>query len=108
MADVAEAQALVMRRRRSCIVGGGVVYTCPFMCPHKKKSNGVKSGSDGLVAMSRPRERIVAGSRPDSTEDPQCMGPAARQITGSSQMPSRWCGAEASRGSASSGVVLVI
>ncbi|GBN33752.1 hypothetical protein AVEN_69990-1 [Araneus ventricosus] len=44
MAGVTEAQASVMRRRRSCNVGGGVAYTCPFMCPHKKKSNGVKSG----------------------------------------------------------------
>ncbi|GBL93843.1 hypothetical protein AVEN_153610-1 [Araneus ventricosus] len=44
MADVTEAQTSVMRRRRSCNVGGGVPYTCPFMCPHKKKSNGVKSG----------------------------------------------------------------
>ncbi|GBL97975.1 hypothetical protein AVEN_126874-1 [Araneus ventricosus] len=44
MAGVTEAQASVMRRRRSCNVGGGA-YTCPFMCPHKKKPNGVKSGS---------------------------------------------------------------
>ncbi|GBN03191.1 hypothetical protein AVEN_136518-1, partial [Araneus ventricosus] len=43
MAGVTEAQASVMRRRRSCIVSGGVVYTCPFMCPHKKKCGGVKS-----------------------------------------------------------------
>ncbi|GBN71070.1 hypothetical protein AVEN_10097-1 [Araneus ventricosus] len=44
MACVSEAQASVMRRRRSCNVGGWVAYTCPFMCPHKKMSNGVKSG----------------------------------------------------------------
>ncbi|GBN07653.1 hypothetical protein AVEN_107925-1 [Araneus ventricosus] len=44
MAGVTEAQASIKRRRRSCNVGGGVAYTCPFMCPHKKKSNGVKSG----------------------------------------------------------------
>ncbi|GBO19726.1 hypothetical protein AVEN_274332-1 [Araneus ventricosus] len=43
MAGVAEAQASVIHRRRSCNVGGGVAYTCPFMCLHKKKSNGVKS-----------------------------------------------------------------
>ncbi|GBN90333.1 hypothetical protein AVEN_160461-1 [Araneus ventricosus] len=42
MAGVTEAQASVMHRRRSCNVGGGVSYICPFMCPHKK-SNGVKS-----------------------------------------------------------------
>ncbi|GBN05563.1 hypothetical protein AVEN_124602-1 [Araneus ventricosus] len=43
MAGVTEAQASVMRRRRSCNVGGGVTYTFPFMCPHKKKSNRAKS-----------------------------------------------------------------
>ncbi|GBL77954.1 hypothetical protein AVEN_255640-1 [Araneus ventricosus] len=43
MAGVTEAQASVMRRRRSCNAGGRVAYTYPFMCPHKKKSNGVKS-----------------------------------------------------------------
>ncbi|GBM15583.1 hypothetical protein AVEN_95227-1 [Araneus ventricosus] len=43
MAGVKEAQASVMSRRRSCIAGRGVAYTCTFMSPHKKKSNGVKS-----------------------------------------------------------------
>ncbi|GBM39219.1 hypothetical protein AVEN_223837-1 [Araneus ventricosus] len=43
MAGVPVAQASVMRRRRSCDVGGRVAYTFPFMRPHKKKSNGVKS-----------------------------------------------------------------
>ncbi|GBM62905.1 hypothetical protein AVEN_11362-1 [Araneus ventricosus] len=43
MAGFTEAQASVMRRRRFCNVGGGVAYTSPFMCPLKKKSNGVKS-----------------------------------------------------------------
>ncbi|GBO11821.1 hypothetical protein AVEN_77541-1 [Araneus ventricosus] len=43
LAGVTEEQASVMRRRRSCRAGGGVVYTCPFMCPHKKKFNGFKS-----------------------------------------------------------------
>ncbi|GBM37731.1 hypothetical protein AVEN_179813-1 [Araneus ventricosus] len=38
-----------MRRRRSYNVGGGVAYTFPFMCPHKKKSNGVKSGERGAT-----------------------------------------------------------
>ncbi|GBM95535.1 hypothetical protein AVEN_244257-1 [Araneus ventricosus] len=36
MAGVTEAQTSVMRRRRSCNVGEGVAYTCPFMCRHKK------------------------------------------------------------------------
>ncbi|GBN90445.1 hypothetical protein AVEN_19182-1 [Araneus ventricosus] len=47
MACVTEAQASVMSRRRSCNVGEGVAYTCPFICPHKKKSNGVKLGERG-------------------------------------------------------------
>ncbi|GBM92867.1 hypothetical protein AVEN_200099-1, partial [Araneus ventricosus] len=34
-------------------------------------------GPSGLVVRSRPRDRKVAGSKPDSTEDPPCMGPAA-------------------------------
>ncbi|GBN76262.1 hypothetical protein AVEN_134484-1 [Araneus ventricosus] len=33
------------------------------------------SGRGGLVVRSRPRDRRVAGSKPDSTEDPPCMGP---------------------------------
>ncbi|GBN89546.1 hypothetical protein AVEN_146014-1 [Araneus ventricosus] len=32
----------------------------------------------GLVARFRPRDRRVAGPKPDSTEDPPCMGPVAR------------------------------
>ncbi|GBN39072.1 hypothetical protein AVEN_206446-1 [Araneus ventricosus] len=47
MAGVTEAQASIMRRRRSYNVGGRVAYTCPFICPHKKKSNGVKSVERG-------------------------------------------------------------
>ncbi|GBO30026.1 hypothetical protein AVEN_146707-1 [Araneus ventricosus] len=35
-------------------------------------------GRSGLVVRSRPRDRRVAGSKPDSTEDPPCMGPVAR------------------------------
>ncbi|GBM32686.1 hypothetical protein AVEN_223469-1 [Araneus ventricosus] len=35
-------------------------------------------GRGGLVVRSRPRDRGVAGSKPDSTEDPPCMGPVAR------------------------------
>ncbi|GBL92847.1 hypothetical protein AVEN_4548-1 [Araneus ventricosus] len=45
MAGVTEAQASVMRRRRSYNFGGRATYTCPFMCPYKKKSNGVKSST---------------------------------------------------------------
>ncbi|GBN04374.1 hypothetical protein AVEN_134724-1, partial [Araneus ventricosus] len=35
-------------------------------------------GRGGLVARFRPRDRRFAGSKPDSTEDPPCMGPVAR------------------------------
>ncbi|GBM50187.1 hypothetical protein AVEN_90317-1, partial [Araneus ventricosus] len=49
MAGATEAQASVMRPRRSCNVGGGVAYTCPFMCPHKKKSHRINSGERGAT-----------------------------------------------------------
>ncbi|GBN24942.1 hypothetical protein AVEN_96154-1 [Araneus ventricosus] len=61
---------------------------------------------DGKVR-SRLWDRRAPGSKPDSTEDPQCMGPVARYIR-SGQMSSRWCGVEVWRGDASSGVALVI
>ncbi|GBO38253.1 hypothetical protein AVEN_76958-1 [Araneus ventricosus] len=67
-----------------------------------------RGGRSGLVVRSRPRDRRVAGSKSDSTEDPQSMGPAARQIIRRGQMSSRWCGVEVWRRGASSGVVLVI
>ncbi|GBO37517.1 hypothetical protein AVEN_67710-1 [Araneus ventricosus] len=35
-------------------------------------------GRGGLVVRSRPWGRRAPGSRPDSTENPPCMGPAAR------------------------------
>ncbi|GBN78989.1 hypothetical protein AVEN_90511-1 [Araneus ventricosus] len=52
MAGVTEAQASVMRSRRSCNVGGGVAYTCPFMCPYMKKYNGVNAFIASLVIFS--------------------------------------------------------
>ncbi|GBO39497.1 hypothetical protein AVEN_32258-1 [Araneus ventricosus] len=55
-------------------------------------------GSGGIVVSSRPWGRRAPGSKPDSTEDPSCMGPAARQIIRSYQTPPRWCGVEAWRG----------
>ncbi|GBN43019.1 hypothetical protein AVEN_21262-1 [Araneus ventricosus] len=61
----------------------------------------------GLVVRSQPRDQRVAGSKPDSPEAPPYMGPAARQIIRNGQTLSRWCGAEAWRGGASPGVVLV-
>ncbi|GBM28137.1 hypothetical protein AVEN_224194-1 [Araneus ventricosus] len=55
-------------------------------------------GRGGLVVRSRPWGRRAPGSRPDSTEDPPCMGPAARYIIRSGQTSSRWCGVEVRRG----------
>ncbi|GBM10041.1 hypothetical protein AVEN_24022-1 [Araneus ventricosus] len=67
-----------------------------------------EGGRGGLVARSRPRDRRATGPKHDSTEDPLCMGPVARQIILIGQTPSRWCSAEAWRGGASPGVVLII
>ncbi|GBN40809.1 hypothetical protein AVEN_16221-1, partial [Araneus ventricosus] len=61
-----------------------------------------------LVVRSRLRGRRAPGSKPDSTEDPPCMGPAVRQIIRSGQTPSRWCGVEPWRGGANPGAVFVI
>ncbi|GBN33981.1 hypothetical protein AVEN_272968-1, partial [Araneus ventricosus] len=53
----------------------------------------------GVVAISVLRtEDRGSSSKPDSTEDPSCMGPNV--------LSSRWCGVEDWRGGASSGVVL--
>ncbi|GBM51918.1 hypothetical protein AVEN_1502-1 [Araneus ventricosus] len=62
----------------------------------------------GLVVRFRLWGRRAPGSKPDSTEDPPRMGPAARQIIGNGQTPSRSCGVEVWRGGVSSGVVLII
>ncbi|GBL93254.1 hypothetical protein AVEN_42691-1 [Araneus ventricosus] len=50
----------------------------------------VRPGRGGLVVRPRPRDWRVAGSKPDSTEDPPRTGPAARQIIRSGQTPSRF------------------
>ncbi|GBN34301.1 hypothetical protein AVEN_163358-1 [Araneus ventricosus] len=47
--------------------------------------------------------RRVPGSKPDSTEDPSCIGPVARQIIRRGERSSRWSGVEVWRGGASSG-----
>ncbi|GBN80907.1 hypothetical protein AVEN_21070-1 [Araneus ventricosus] len=65
-------------------------------------------GRGGLVVRSWPWGRRAPGPRPNSTEDPPCMGPAAGQIIRSGQATSLWCGVEAWRGGDSPGVVLVI
>ncbi|GBN22261.1 hypothetical protein AVEN_179979-1, partial [Araneus ventricosus] len=54
-------------------------------------------GRGGLVVSSRLRCRKAPSSKPDSAEDPPCMGPIARQIIRSGQMPSSWCSVEAWR-----------
>ncbi|GBM17719.1 hypothetical protein AVEN_56036-1 [Araneus ventricosus] len=76
-------------------------------CAYKRKTR-CSSGHGGLVVRSRPRDLRVAGWEPDSTEDPPCMGPVTCQSIPSGQTSSRWSGAEAWRGGASPGVVLVI
>ncbi|GBM74519.1 hypothetical protein AVEN_58393-1 [Araneus ventricosus] len=48
----------------------------------------VERGRNGLVVRCRPRDRNLAGSKPDSTEDLPCMGPVASQIMPSGQMSS--------------------
>ncbi|GBO19437.1 hypothetical protein AVEN_179272-1 [Araneus ventricosus] len=68
----------------------------------------IRRGRGGLVVRSRPWGRRVAGSKPDSIEDPSCIGPVACQIIRRGQTTSRWCGAEAWRGGDSSGVILLI
>ncbi|GBO03691.1 hypothetical protein AVEN_188121-1 [Araneus ventricosus] len=55
-------------------------------------------GRGGLVLRSRSWGRRAPGSKPASTVDPPCMGPATFQIIRSGQTPSRWCGVEAWRG----------
>nr|GBL93515.1 hypothetical protein AVEN_78145-1 [Araneus ventricosus] len=47
MAGDTLAQASVIRFRSSCNVGGVVAYTCCLMYPHRKKSNGFRSGERG-------------------------------------------------------------
>ncbi|GBM18282.1 hypothetical protein AVEN_224163-1 [Araneus ventricosus] len=71
-----------------------------------KKIQYALEGRGGLVEKSRLWGRRAPCSKPDSTEDPPCMRPAARQIIRSGQTPSRWRGAEAWRGGASSSVVI--
>ncbi|GBM25642.1 hypothetical protein AVEN_82758-1 [Araneus ventricosus] len=58
----------------------------------------IARGCGSLEARSRIRHQRVAGSKPDSTEDPPCMVPAARQIIRSGQTFSRLCGADVWRG----------
>ncbi|GBM61291.1 hypothetical protein AVEN_253039-1 [Araneus ventricosus] len=69
----------------------------------------MSEGRGGLVVGSKPRGQRVPGSKSASTEDTSCMGPVVPQII--RERPNVvqlvWCGS-LERGSASSGVVLVI
>ncbi|GBM27156.1 hypothetical protein AVEN_207489-1 [Araneus ventricosus] len=51
------------------------------------------TGRGGLVVRSRLWDQRVPGSRPDSTEDPSCIGPIARSIIrrGPNVLPLLWC-----------------
>ncbi|GBM47392.1 hypothetical protein AVEN_136445-1, partial [Araneus ventricosus] len=68
----------------------------------------LNGGLGGLVLRSRTRNRRVAGSKPDSIEDPPCMGPVEPQIIRNGQTFPCWRGVEVWRGGASSDVILVI
>ncbi|GBO46038.1 hypothetical protein AVEN_165652-1, partial [Araneus ventricosus] len=61
-------------------------------------------GPGGLAVRSRLWGQRAPGPKPDSTEGPLCMRPSARYIIRSGQTSPNWCGAEAWRGGASSGV----
>ncbi|GBM97427.1 hypothetical protein AVEN_22181-1 [Araneus ventricosus] len=54
MAGDTLAQASVIRFRSSCNVGGGVAYTRCLMYPHRKKSNGFRSGERGGYSTQPP------------------------------------------------------
>ncbi|GBN29884.1 hypothetical protein AVEN_178989-1 [Araneus ventricosus] len=51
-------------------------------------------GRGGLVGRARLRGRRVPGSKPDSTEDPPCIGPVEREIIrrGPNVLPLVWFG----------------
>ncbi|GBN39232.1 hypothetical protein AVEN_259531-1 [Araneus ventricosus] len=54
MAGDTLAQASVIRFRSSCNVGGGVKYTRCLMYPHRKMSNGFRSGERGGYSTQPP------------------------------------------------------
>ncbi|GBM41985.1 hypothetical protein AVEN_146901-1 [Araneus ventricosus] len=54
MAGGTLAQASVIRFRSSYNVGGGVAYTRCLMYPHRKKSNGFRSGERGRHSTQPP------------------------------------------------------
>ncbi|GBO37056.1 hypothetical protein AVEN_178108-1 [Araneus ventricosus] len=48
----------------------------------------------GLVVRCQPRSRRFLGSKPDSAEDPSCIGPVVVKSYLGGQTSSRWCGVE--------------
>ncbi|GBN03503.1 hypothetical protein AVEN_116546-1 [Araneus ventricosus] len=60
------------RMRRMFLEIGFRTWNPPTLSPRPYLGRG------GLVVRSRIWGRRVPGSRPDSTEDPSCMGPVAR------------------------------
>ncbi|GBN82899.1 hypothetical protein AVEN_95559-1 [Araneus ventricosus] len=57
---------------------------------------GLSSGKPAMFLPEIKRTRWPSGkvgSKPDSTEDPPCSGPGAREIMRRGQTSSRWCGA---------------
>ena len=52
------ANSLMIRSRSSSTLAGDVVYSWPLMYPHKKKSNGVRSGERGGHSCSCPSNTI--------------------------------------------------
>ncbi|GBL85495.1 hypothetical protein AVEN_34660-1 [Araneus ventricosus] len=57
-----------------CGLPGAGFDSCPSILVDSKPNG----GRGGLVVRSRLWGRWVPGSRPDSTEDPPCMGTVAR------------------------------
>ncbi|GBN32861.1 hypothetical protein AVEN_89555-1 [Araneus ventricosus] len=63
-------------------------------------------GRGALIVRSRLWDQRVLSSKPDSTDDPSCIGPVDVKSYVEGQTFSRWCGAEACRGSSNSCVVV--
>ncbi|GBM41511.1 hypothetical protein AVEN_265729-1 [Araneus ventricosus] len=62
-------------------------------------------GGGSVVARCELRRQRVSSSKPDSTEDPSCIGAVLHQIIHRGQR-APWCGAEIWKRGAGSGVVI--
>ncbi|GBM25460.1 hypothetical protein AVEN_196149-1, partial [Araneus ventricosus] len=67
MAGDTPAQASVIRFRSSCNISGGVAYTRCLMYPHRKRSDGFRSGERGGHSTQPPYPMVVAGMCPECT-----------------------------------------